>query len=202
MSSSPYLKSIFTLYLLKFSELTTFEKRREKAFTEGFHDWNDGKRKMQVHESSKSHHESVSALNSYDSAKVNEMLSANIKKSKRENNVMLTYVIDVIRHLARQNLALRGATTKQTADQITSEPNGNMWQTLTLVSKYSPDLSSLMRKKQNFTSPSIQNELMQLMASRVIRKLAEDVRSAMCYSIMVDETTDCTNREQAVFCLR
>lgn len=117
---------------------------------------------------------------------------------------MLSHMVDVVKHLARQNQALKGSTQKidVTSGINSEEPNGNLWQTLCLVSKYSQPLPKLMQKAQNYTSPKVQNELLKLMARNVLRSVAVEVREAMCYSVTIDETTDCTNQEQAVFCFR
>lgn len=194
--------NIFTLTNFSVVELTTFENRRDRRFSEGFSNWNDGKRKFEKHESSESHRESVAALNRHSSGRVDDMLSARTKSQKKENTEMLSHVVEAIRYLARQNLALRGATVKKSEENLVCEPNANFWQTLLLIKKYSPSLPLLINRKQNFTSPTIQNELLHIMSRLVLQTLADDIKSAKYYSIMVDETTDCSNSEQAVFCFR
>ena len=66
-----------------------------------------------------------------------------------------------------------------------------------------PELVGWLKKPwDRFTSPEIQNEILEIMAMTVVvRKLAADVVNKQ-YTIMVDETTDISDVEQLVFCLR
>lgn len=59
----------------------------------------------------------------------------------------------------------------------------------------------LSRSQDRFTSPVIQNELLEIMASVILRKITHKLSGEM-FSIMVDETTDISNTEQLVFCIR
>lgn len=94
------------------TEWIKFAKYRESAFIDGFSNWNDGFRKIKSHADSAQHLEAVSELSrkSQYKAPINEALSAQIKSSKDENAVTLTYTIYTLKLLARQNLALRGAS--------------------------------------------------------------------------------------------
>ena len=40
------------------------------------------------------------------------------------------------------------------------------------------------------------------MAMQLLRKIASQIRGADCFSIMADETTDVSNQEQVVICIR
>ena len=48
----------------------------------------------------------------------------------------------------------------------------------------------------------MQKEMLQMMALRILREICDLVHGAPFYSIMADEVTDSTNREQVVVCLR
>lgn len=52
-----------------------------------------------------------------------------------------------------------------------------------------------------YQSPCI-NEMIEIMAHKVLRSLISDVQSHKWYSILVDETQDLSNHEQMVICLR
>ena len=59
-----------------------------------------------------------------------------------------------------------------------------------------------MEKSQDkFTSPEIQNEILSIMALHILREIASEL-SGKWYTVMVDETTDLSNTEQMVLCLR
>ena len=186
--------------------LTLFEKRKKNNFIEGYNNWNDGFRRLDKHQESAAHSESVLALQRHRCSAVNELLDEGVKKSKCDNNALLCHMIDALRLLARQNIAVRGATIKLDAEPSLepqhSEPNSNIWQVLMLMSKYSGDLGRLLKRKTNFSTPQVQNELLLLMSKSVQRQLANEINQASSYSVMVDETTDVTNKTQAVFCFR
>ena len=59
------------------------------------------------------------------------------------------------------------------------------------------------RKKINkYVHSTIQNEMMQIMALRVLREVAENIQDVDFYSIMCDEATDVKNVSELVVCLR
>ena len=48
----------------------------------------------------------------------------------------------------------------------------------------------------------MQNEMMKVMALDVLRDVAASIQCSPVYSIMADKSTDSSNREQVVICLR
>ena len=59
----------------------------------------------------------------------------------------------------------------------------------------------LWRSQHKITSPAIQNEILQTMALHIVRKINAEI-SGKWFSLMIDETTDLSNCEQMVVCLR
>ena len=60
-----------------------------------------------------------------------------------------------------------------------------------------------LKKKQNkHTSHVIQNELLKIMAHRVLRDVADHFQKSPFLSIMIDETTDVSNQEQITIVMR
>ena len=53
-----------------------------------------------------------------------------------------------------------------------------------------------------YTSPQIQNDLLHIIAGMVRRRISTDVRKAGIYSILADETKDCSKKEQLSVVLR
>lgn len=60
----------------------------------------------------------------------------------------------------------------------------------------------LKRKTDKYTSADMQNEMITIMALQILRKIAASLHDTPFYTIMVDETTEMSNREQVVLCLR
>jgi len=58
------------------------------------------------------------------------------------------------------------------------------------------------RKTDKYTSADMENEMIKVMAFQILRKIAASLHTTPFYTIMSDETTDMSNREQVVLCLR
>ena len=63
-------------------------------------------------------------------------------------------------------------------------------------------LDWLKRKTEKYTSPEMQNEMINVMAHPVLRQIALSTHSSPFYTVVVDETTNVSNQEQVVFCIR
>ena len=78
-----------------------------------------------------------------------------------------------------------------------SEEDGNLNQLMKLFSEKDLSLKSWMSKKTNtYLSHDMQNEMLEVM------KIVANIQAAPFFTIMVDETTDKSNEEQAVIVIR
>ena len=124
-----------------------------------------------------------------DTPDVGEMLSHTLAVERKENRECLHKILSSIRFLAHQRCAIRG-------DQ--DESDSNFTQLLKLRED-DPKLSHWMKRKSNkFTSAEMQNEMLEIMALKVLRDIASSLQNATYFTIMIDETVDSSNREQAV----
>ena len=57
-------------------------------------------------------------------------------------------------------------------------------------------------KGLKFSSPDIQNEILEITSHEILREIMVDTKEAGQYSVMSDETADKSNTEQLVICLR
>lgn len=107
---------------------------------------------------------------------------------------MLRVIISSIRFLARQGLALWGDG---------SDSSANLIQLLHLRAEDKPEiLDWLDRRASKHTSPENQNEILEIMAHRVLRNILEDIHKSPFLAVMVDETTDKSNKEQLTLVIR
>ena len=84
-----------------------------------------------------------------------------------------------------------------------SDASANLIQLLRLRAEDRPEvLQWLDRTAHKHTAPENQNEMLQLMAHCLLRKILKDVHSSPFLSIMVDETTDKSNKEQLTLVVR
>ncbi len=60
----------------------------------------------------------------------------------------------------------------------------------------------LEQKSDKYTSPQIQNELIKIMSMNILREIACSIQEYRYFSIMADEVTDSSNKEQLDCMLR
>ena len=125
---------------------------------------------------------------------IGELLSTAHASEKEYNRKCLQKVAQTVQYLARQGLPLRRDGNKN---------DSNLAQLLLIWTN--DDLKTheyLAKKTHKYNSPQIQNELLQIMANLIVRKIVGTVKDVRYYSLMVDKVTDSLNREQVTIFLR
>ena len=108
------------------------------------------------------------------------------------NRICFIKVIECLQYLTRQGRAMQGDT----------DDESNFVQLLKLRGKDQPLLLKWLRRKEDrYTSRDIQNEIIVIMANHVIRDLVSEIRDGFV-SIICDEYTDISNKEQLTICIR
>ena len=104
-------------------------------------------------------------------------------------------VISSVCFLARQGLPLRGDGPL--------EQDSNFNQLLKLRGEDCPLIKIILEKKQlKYTSHEVQNELLDIMSTQILRDIAKEILSEKFFTVMIDEATDLSNTEQVVIVLR
>ena len=125
---------------------------------------------------------------------VGEQLSRAHRLEKEQARDMLRLILSSVRFLARQGLALRGDG---------SDASANLIQLLRLRAEDNPHvLRWLDRNARKHTAPENQNEMLELMAHQVLRRILDDIHSSPFLAVMVDEATDKSNKEQLTIVVR
>ena len=111
---------------------------------------------------------------------------------------------DAILFCGRQGLAMRGHRDNSTAE---STSNRGIYLSLLEYSVKSGNeaLSRHLKdcsKNATYTSKTSQNELIQTIGDHLRNKLLEEVRTAKWFSILCDEETDVSNKEQVSIVIR
>uniref|UniRef100_A0A8C3S7H5 TTF-type domain-containing protein n=1 Tax=Chelydra serpentina TaxID=8475 RepID=A0A8C3S7H5_CHESE len=111
---------------------------------------------------------------------------------------VLKRLIVILRMLATQNLALRG-----TSDQLYVPNNGNFLKIVELMAEFDAVLQEHLRRvttqemyTPHYPGKTIQNEIIQLLATKVKQKIVADLNSARYYSVILDYTPDISHNEQ------
>ena len=100
---------------------------------------------------------------------------------------MLAIILSSVRYLARQGLALRKA------DDLES----NLIKLLELRAEDNAQITNWLAKgRRKYTSHENQNEMLTIMARLVQSKILNKIHKSAFITIMVDETTDVSNKEQ------
>ena len=134
------------------------------------------------------HQVGVTAL----SGNIIEMCSNAADTTMKQNCTCFLKIIKSVRFLARQGLAMQGHT----------DAESNFNQLLKLRANDVPLLTDcLQRKNDKYTSHDIQNELVSIMADIVSRQVVTSLDNSF-FSILCDEYTDVSNKEQLTLCVR
>ena len=176
--------------------------KAEQAFIKtGMRNWKKGLEKFKDHEKSDSHREATIRVvtGPAQHQSVNHLLSPQSLYRQYQNRQMLIKVLESVRFLCRQGLALRGNWDKESG----SELNANFNQLLKLLGSHNEYTSYEWLEKKNFkyTSPQMQNEMLNIMSNTITREVASAILKSKYYVIMADETADASNQEQLVVCI-
>ena len=172
----------------------------DKAFvTRGYSNWKDAsddKGGFVSHECSSAHRRAVEVMETLPKATcdIGELCSSAHADEKLQNRSYVLKVFQTIQFLSRQSLALRG-------DQNDQESNFVQLMKLRGIDD-SNVRKHLDQSTDKYTCHQIQDEMIRIMALHTLRNISADFQAATYYSIMADEVTDASNREQVVICLR
>lgn len=177
--------------------------------TRGFKNWkkvNDGKRcafLTHVGEDPLSpHNKAVQACEDLlnQSKHIDKVINAQSREQILNNRLRVKTSIDAVLFLSAQGCAFRGH------DETNESHNqGNFIELIKLLASYDEKVAQtvLDNAPQNakYTSPTIQRELLQVIASKVRSKIRDDVGDSK-FCIIVDEARDESKREQMALVLR
>ena len=124
-----------------------------------------------------------------------EVISSCHADEKSTNRQCLLKILSNVKFLARQSLPLRGTG---------NDCDSNFTQLYLLREEDNPILKAwcTKRKTNKYVHHEIKNEIMKVMALKMLREITYNVREADSYSIMCDEATDVANVSQLAVCLR
>lgn len=167
----------------------------EQAFVKkGFGNWKKAISRFQGHQTSQCHKAAVEREFVIPNTHSNiiDLTNENAKKLRIENRRCLAIIVESLQYLARQGIPVRGH----------DDDESNFIQLVKLRSKDVNVLEDWIKDRgQSYLSHEIQNELLSLMSTHVLRNLVNDIGDNF-FSIICDEYADISNKEQLTFCLR
>ena len=172
--------------------LLGLSKKGDDAFTlVGFDNWKKARERFNTHALSDTHKEAVLKIELSKQESVHALINKQAMAEQKVRQQMLLKQISSLKYLLRQGLAVRGH----------DDLEGNLLQLLKLRSSDCTELTTWIRERRYF-SPVILNEQIFLMGLTVLRGLLNDIKAAQWFSIIVDEATDISHKEQLTLCVR
>ena len=162
----------------------------------GFQNWKDATVAFVAHEKSLCHKEAVEKVITLPTTTrdIAESLSSALAKQKKVNRECLLKIFRCIQFLARQGLPLWGDGA--------GEEDRNFAQVCQLLGYGNPSFSNWLSKDTDkYTAHDMQNEMLQVMALRILRDITANLQSTK-YCIMIDEISDISTQEQVVVVMR
>jgi len=126
--------------------------------------------------------------------------------SSVEPRVLENYYRNSVVHCPTKHSSRGHEEDRSNLGEVSDINRGNFLELLHLRSKDIPwlgeKLTSQLHAHMQWTSPIVQNEILDIMAEVVLGSIANDVKMCSGYSIIVDETSDVSRVEQVAICLR
>ena len=177
-------------------------------FCSGINTWEGFSKKLKDHENGISHQkccsqwmlpaEGIRNSSTIDKRKMNIFFN-----ERRFWRNVLERLIDIALFLSERNLAFRGS------EEVLGSPhNGNFLGIFELLARRDPILKELQDRiknkstKDHYLSPTIQNELIELLAAEVEKENLQQLKLAKYFSIILDCTPDMSHHEQMSVILR
>ncbi|GMY39380.1 TTF-type domain-containing protein [Fagus crenata] len=117
-----------------------------------------------------------------------------------QNRLRLKTTIDCVKWLAMQACAFRGHD-----ESSESSNRGNFYEMLKYTASINENIAEVILENApgnaKYTSPDIQKEILNILATRVRNKIREEIGDAK-FCILVDEALDESNKEQMAIVLR
>ena len=132
---------------------------------------------------------------------IQSSLSKAYEDKIKQNRAILLSIIDVVIVLGKHNVPFRGHNW----DKTTHREDGNFDFFLHWRAELDPVLKGHLqtsKKNASYTSPQVQNELIELVGAEIKDQIMTDARSSRWFSIMADECSDVATCEQMSICIR
>ncbi|XP_073119827.1 uncharacterized protein [Henckelia pumila] len=131
---------------------------------------------------------------------IDRRMEKQCSKEIQQNRLLLKVSIESVKFLAMQGCAFRGHD-----ESVESVNRGNYIELMKLLGRINPHVGEIIlktaAKNAKYTSPTIQKEILQIIADILRDKIHEEIGDAK-FCILVDEALDESNREQMAVILR
>lgn len=193
---SPAVKGVLCFYCVKAYTVqkSAMSKKADPAFSsKGYTNWKNALERFERHQNSQAHHHAVT-VHAQQAAPIDSQLSSAWSKQQGNARHCLRSIVGSVQFLSRQGLAMRGH----------GKEDGNLFQHLKHKAKDDACLSDWLSRHHDYTSPTVQNEILQLFGTCIVKDIAQTLRSLSVqqFSIIIDGTQDISGTEQESICFR
>lgn len=185
-------------------KLFVVRSKSKFASREGFSSWWKLNPRIYTHEKSLSHVRAFLTWKEFE-VRLSRGLTIDgnqqvaVANEVKKWKLVLSRILDIIKFLAKQNLALRGH--REEFDCRTNR--GNFLELVELLAKYDAVLSEHLTKIRSgqrctvtYLSPQIQNEFIELMGTQVRARIIEQIKEAKYFTLILDGTPDTSHKDQ------
>lgn len=165
------------------------------AWSSGIRNWRDLSRKIEEHARVPLH---ISSCLIYEQWKnhgtVDEKLHDEIRQESCFWRAVLKRLVKITLLLATNSLPFRGHR-----ETIGDVYNGNFLAQVELLAEFDPLMNELIKKPKNkvkYLSPTIQNELIDVLSSHLEKNIVSDIMAAPFFSVITDTTQDISKVDQ------
>ncbi|KAL4154393.1 hypothetical protein QTP88_000268 [Uroleucon formosanum] len=202
LSYSPSLDRFFCMTCKLFGLI---KAKTSYLATTGSCDFRNISKTINLHESLPEHIQSEISRGLYTSnTQIDVTLLESTNRQVAENRKIMEVIIDTLVYTARQNIAIRGHS-----ECVDSNNRGNFLELLGLFGKYHAPLNAHLQKinskkynRLTFLSAESQNKMLSILAEIVRSKILRDIKKSNLFSVIIDTTTDISNKEQFTFLMR
>jgi hypothetical protein len=169
---------------------------------EGFNDWAHLSHRLTENESSREHVANMSSwydfrLRLEKNQTIDNVAQRELEKEREHWRKVLLRILLIVKFLAEHNIAFRGSNSKLYQDN-----NGNFLGLVQMLAEFDPvtkehvDRITAEKIRDHYLGPSIQNELINLLASAIRSAIVGKVKEAKYFSVILDCTPDASHQEQ------
>lgn len=177
--------------------------KKHNQFVEGFSDWKHSEH-IRDHEKSDVHWSYMLSLHQRckGTATIDSSLLKQMERARQYWREVLKRIVAVIKFLGERGLAFRGDN-----ELLGSPLNGNYLGILELIAQFDPFLARHIEKfgkkgNGNVSYLSACEEFIDVMGEKTRQTVADEIREAKYFSVIVDSTPDLSHVVQLTFIFR
>ncbi len=174
--------------------------------------WTSASCRLLHHQESKLHLNSVLQMHDFTQMMENQQLDIRIQQNKAiseqviQNRAVLSSIIKTVVLCGKQNISMRG---HRDDSQHLSDPKNNPGNFQMLLDFRVDSGDEILRdhfkkckRNASYRSKTIQNEIISICGSHIQETLIKEIKKSGFFSILADEATDQSNKEQMPIVLR